>query len=236
MAFIEGMSQTWAEALIYGNTATNASQFMGLSTFYNAASTSEAKNAANFIDGKGVGSSNTSMWEVGWNEGTFYCVYPRAGKAGLDMFDYGLDQRAYDTLGNPFAAYTTEYRWRGGLVPQDWRNCVRYGNIDTTAAGLAGPAAPDLFAMLVQGQYLFPAAGRANSGIDSTDAPRDRSVGVRLVIYGNRTILHYLHLQSIRDRNVLLRIEDYAGKPIYGFEDVPIKLVDQILNTEARVT
>jgi hypothetical protein len=40
----------------------------------------------------------------------------------------------------------------------------------------------------------------------------------------------------MRDRNVLLRIEDYAGMPIDGYRGIPVKCVDQILNTEATVT
>ncbi|HLX18454.1 MAG TPA: hypothetical protein VKS24_24975 [Bradyrhizobium sp.] len=236
IAFMEGLSQTWAEALIYGNTAAIPSQFMGLAPFYNTASTGTAKNAANVIDAKGVGSSNTSFWGIGWNEGTFYCVFPRAGKAGLDMFDRGDTVPAYDTLGNPFAAFTTEFRWRGGLVPQDWRNGVRIANIDTTAAGLQGPNAPDLFSLLAQMMYLFPALGKRNSGIGSTDAPRDRSVGVRAVIYVNRTGRHWMDIQATRDRNVLLSIDDYAGNPTMGYRDVPIRIVDQIVNSESRVT
>lgn len=236
IAFMEGMSQTWAETLIYGNTASNAAQFMGLAPFYNTVSTATAKNASNVIDAKGVGSSNTSFWLVGWNEGTFYCVFPRAGKAGLNMEDKGDTVPGYDSLGNRFEAYTSYFRWRGGLVPQDWRNGVRIANIDTTAAGLAGPNAPDLFSLLAETMYMLPALGKRQSGIGTTDAPRDRSVGVRAVIYVNRTGRHWMDVQATRDRNVLLRVEDYAGMPTMGYRDVPIKIVDQILNTEQRVT
>lgn len=235
IAFMEGLSQTWAETLVYGNTVTNAAQFMGLAPFYNTKSTATAKNATNVIDAGGVGSSNTSFWLIGWNEGTFYCVFPRAGHAGLDMQDKGDTVPGYDSLGNRFEAYTSYFRWRGGLVPQDWRNGVRIGNIDTTAAGLLGPNPPDLFAYMIQSMYLPPALGKRQSGIGSTDAPRDRSVGVRAVFYMNRTGLHYLHLQAVRNRNVLVRMDDYAGRPVTGFLDIPIRCVDQIINTEGRI-
>jgi hypothetical protein len=39
----------------------------------------------------------------------------------------------------------------------------------------------------------------------------------------------------MRDRNVLLRIEDYAGIPVDGINGIPIKISDQLLTTESRV-
>jgi hypothetical protein len=235
IAIMEGLSQTWAETLIYGNTVANRAQFMGLAPFYNTRSTSTALNASNVIDGGGRGTSNTSAWLIGWREGTFYMAFPRGWREGLQMEDQGDVVPGFDNAGNEFKAWRTYFRWRGGLVPQDWRNAVRIANLDTTAAGLQGPNAPDLFAMLIQAMRLFPAAGRAQSGITMTDAPRDASMGVRICIYGNRTFLHYLDIQSIRGRNVLLSSTDYAGQPCDVFRRLPIRTVDQIVNSESAI-
>lgn len=238
IAFMEGMGQTWEETLIYGNTAANPAQFMGLAPFYNTSSTATGvKNAANVINcGSASGSTaNTSFYMVGWNEGTFFCAFPRGSRAGLQMEDKGDVVPGYDSLGNRFEAYTFYFCQKGGLVPQDWRNGVRGANIDTTNAGLAGPNAPDMFSIFANAMYLPPALGKRQSGIDKTDAPRDRSVGVRMVIYMNRTLRHWLDVQATRDRNVLLRVEDYDGRVVDGYRDVPMKISDQILNTEAHI-
>lgn len=235
IAIMEGLSQTWTETLVYGNTVANPAQFMGLAPFYNTRATASAANAANVIDGGGRGTSNTSMWLVGWREGTMFGVFPRGWKEGLQMEDRGDVVPGFDSMGNPFPAWTSFFRWRGGLCPQDWRNVVRMANLDTTAAGLAGPNAPDLFAILIESMRMLPALGKRQSGIDRTDAPRDASMSVRPVIYTNRTGGHYLDLQSVRDRNVLLSSTDYAGQPCIVFRGIPIKNVDQILNTEAAV-
>ena len=40
----------------------------------------------------------------------------------------------------------------------------------------------------------------------------------------------------MRQRNVLLRIDDYAGKPVMAYRDIPFKVVDQISNNEATIT
>ena len=235
IAIIEGLGQTWVENLFYGNTVANRAVFMGLAPFYNTRSTASAANAANVIDGGGRGTSNTSGWLIGWRQGTIFGVFPRGWKEGLQMEDRGDVVPGFDSLGNPFPAWTTFFRWRGGLCPQDWRNAVRIANLDTTAAGLAGPNAPDLFALLIQAMRMLPALGKRQSGISKTDAPKDASMGVRAVFYTNRTLGHYLDLQSVRGRNVLLSSTDYAGNPVTAFRDLPIKNVDQVINSEATI-
>ena len=57
----------------------------------------------------------------------------------------------------------------------------------------------------------------------------------RTVIYANRTLQTFLHLQAMNSKNVNLTIGEYAGKKIPEFLGIPIKRVDALLNTEARV-
>src|SRR6185369_2382427 len=95
---------------------------------------------------------------------------------------------------------------------------------------------PDLFALMAQMVLLFPKFTKSTSGIVKTDAPDDNAVGVRPVFYCNRTVRHYMDIQMIRNKNVLLSMKDYAGEPTEGYRGIPIKIVDQILNTEQNVT
>jgi hypothetical protein len=142
----------------------------------------------------------------------------------------------YDSLGNRFEAYTSWFRQMIGIVPIDWRYCGRIANIDTTSAGLAGPNALDIFATLRQLMLLPPTLTAATSGITEVDAPDEPAPGIRPIIYTNRTGRHWMDVQAMRDRNVLLRLEDYAGKPCDGINGIPIRVSDQLLNTESRVT
>ena len=235
VAFLEGMSQTIAQTFWYGNTTVNPSTFMGFSTFYNTISTATAQNAANVINGGGTGSSNTSIWLVGWGMESIFAVFPMGSKAGLAMEDKGDVVPGYDSVGNRFEAYTSWFRQQAGLVPKDWRYAARIANLDTTTAGLAGPNPPDLFKLMAQAVMLMPTTTKAMSGITETDDPRG-DIGKRFVWYGNRTSLMWMDIQSIRDRNVLLTIDDYAGKPVRSWRDFPVKCVDQILTTEAALT
>ena len=234
-AFLEGMSQTIAQTIFYGNTTQTPSEFMGLSSFYNTINTANALNAANVIDGGGTASNNTSIWMVGWSPRSFYCIYPRGSKAGLDMDNKGDVMPGLDALGNRFEAYTTWFRQQAGLVPNDWRFAQRIANIDTTNAGLAGSNPPDLFALFAQMFLMSPTSSRSGGNVTKTDDPNGE-LQVREVIYMNRTGRHWLDVQAMRQRNVLLSIDDYAGKPVDGIRGRPVKIVDQILNTESRVT
>ncbi len=235
VAFLEGMGQTMAQTFFYGNTVTTPAQFMGLSPFYNTAATANAQNAANVIDCGGTGSSNASLWLVCWGERTIFAVYPRGSKAGLTMEDKGDTVPGFDALGNRFEAYTSWFRQQGGLCPQDWRYAVRAANIDVTNAGLAGANAADLFAQMAQMLLMPPHLGKGTSGITKTDAVNEPSPGIRPVFYCNRSIRHWMDVQAMRDRNVLLRLEDYAGMPCDAYRGIPIKIVDQLLTNEARV-
>ena len=236
VAFLEGMGQTMEQTAVYGNTTVTPAQFMGLAPFYNTLTAATAQNAVNVLSGGGSGSSNTSLWLLCWGERTIFGVYPRGSKAGITHEDKGDTVPGYDSLGNRFEAYTSWFRHQLGLVPQDWRFGVRLANLDTTTAGLAGPSAYDLFAGMAQMMLMPPYLGKGTSGIVKTDAPNDPAPGIRPVFYCNRTTRHWMDVQAMRDRNVLLRIEDYAGRPIDGYRGIPIKISDQIVNTEATVS
>lgn len=236
VAFLEGMGQTIEQTTWYGNTAATPAEFMGLSAFYNTLTASTAQNAANVIGGGGTGSSNASIWLICWGMRTIYGLYPRGSKAGLAMEDKGDTVPGYDSLGNRFEAYTSWFRQMVGLCPEDWRYGARIANIDVTNAGLAGPNALDLFATMAQMMMLPPHLSKATSNITKTDAPDEPAPGIRPIIYCNRTVRHWMDVQAMRDRNVLLRLTDYAGMPCDTYRGLPIKISDQLLTTEATVS
>jgi hypothetical protein len=236
VAFIEGMGQTIEQTAWYGNTATNPAEFMGFATFYNTVTVGNAQNAQNVIDGGGTGSDNASMYLVNWGERTVTGVYPRGSRAGLNSDDLADTRPAYDSAGNPYEAWTTYFEHNMGLCPMDWRQVVRICNIDVTNAGLAGPDALDLFVAMSQMVMQTPAQGKMASGITETDAPSDPVPGTRPAIYCNRTVRFWMDVQGMRDRNVLNTQKDAAGMVQDDFRGIPVRISDQLLNSEARVT
>ena len=236
MAHVEGLSQQIASALFYSNEATNPQQFTGFSPIYNTVSTTNAKNALNVIDAGGTGSSNLSIWLVGWGDNTCFGIFPKGSQAGLVYEDKGDVVPAYDTNGNRFEAYTSYFCHKIGLCVKDWRYNVRIANVDTTTAGLLGAAPADLFALMSRAVVRLPTATRRLSGITESDAPGDPVPGISPAFYVNRTGREFMDIQAIRDKNVLLSSKDYAGDPVIMFRDVPIRVVDALTNTESRLT
>ena len=55
VSFLEGLSQTMAETLIYGNEKNDKAKFTGLAARYSSLSTDEKKIGFNVIDGGGTG-------------------------------------------------------------------------------------------------------------------------------------------------------------------------------------
>ena len=234
-AFMQGMAQTVAGQMIYGNALTNPAAFTGFEAFYNTVNANTADNAANVFDGGGTGSNNTSLVLISWNPRTLYGVYPKGSKAGLEMTPLDSTELAYDSAQNPMRAKITWFKQEAGFCVEDWRWGARIANLDVTAAGLGGTNPYDIFAHLSQLMLRLPDAGEAISGIDETDAKSEMGLVTRPAIYANRTLRGYLDIQAIRDKNVLLTMNDYAGKPVTSYRSVPIRLVDQIKSSESRV-
>lgn len=235
MSFIEGLSQQVASALMYSNEATNPQQFTGFMPNYNTITATNAKSAVNVIDCGGTGSSNASILLVGWGDNTTYGIFPKGSPAGLQYQNKGDVNPAYDANNNRFEAYTSYFKWQLGLAIKNWQYNVRLANIDTTTAGILGTSAPDLFAFLSQAVVKLPTASRRTSGITEVDAPNEPSPGIAPALYMNRTIRAALDVQAIRDRNVLISSKEYAGQPTEMFRDIPIRVVDAMTNSEARV-
>jgi len=235
MAHIEGMSQQVSGALIYSNEGTTPGQMTGFAPIYNTVNPATAYNAANVIDGGGTGSSNSSIWYVNWGDTTTYGIFPKGTPSGIVYEDKGDVRALYDAAGNQFEGYTSFFRIKFGLCVNDWRYNVRIANIDTTNAGLAGSNPADLFVLLSKAMGKIPSSSRRVFNASETDDPADPKPGTMPVIYVNRTIQENLDIQAIRDKNVLISMRDYAGQPVVGFRDIPIRTVDQLLTNEARV-
>lgn len=235
MAFLEGMNQQMAQTIFYGNTQVNPERFLGLAPRFSTVNTANAANAANVIDAGGTGSTNTSVWLVCWGPTTVHGIFPKGSKAGLQMQDVTTPAPVLDANGNPYQAYQTHYKWDCGLTVRDWRFVVRICNIDVNALG--GGSAPDLVNLLIQAIHKVPVMPRAAANVQSATEARGGvplSFG-RPAIYCNRTIATWLDIQQRKDSRAFLTLSEIQGRPVLNFRGIPIRVVDALLNTEARV-
>jgi hypothetical protein len=232
MAFLEGMSQQVAATLIYGNQAINPERFTGLAPRYSTINTANSQTANNVLSAGGSANVNTSIWITVWGNDTSHVTFPKGKITGLQHRDMG-EWPVNDSAGNTFQAYRDHFKWEIGYVLRDWRYTARIANIDVTQ--LTGVSAANLINFLVRGLYRLPTAPSSATTIQTSDTPQIRANMGRTVIYCNRLIRTYLDLQAMNKTNVLLRIEEFDGKPITTFRGIPIRTCDAILNNEANV-
>lgn len=223
-AFIEAMNQTQAGAMFYGNPGTDPRQFLGFQTRYSSLS---AGNGQNILDAGGTGSNNCSIYLVVWGENTVFCPFPKGSKAGLQHEDLG-EGDVLDANNNYFRALRSLYQWDNGLAVKDWRYVVRIANINVTdLTSQSGTQASTAATQII------------NLMSRALDRVPNLSMG-RPVFYANRTLYSMLRVAALNKSNAALSIENALtqfGTPyaLTKFLGIPLRKVDQLLNTESRV-
>jgi hypothetical protein len=234
---IEGISQQIASAIFYSNEATTPAQITGFMPFYSSLVASTLQTAKNVVDAGGTGSSNASIMRVDWGDHTVFGIYPKGSQAGLIYEDKGEFRQLYDQYGNGFEGYTSYFEWMLGLALMNWSYVGRVANIDTTTGtnGLKSATPPDLNVLMIELAAKIPTSPRRMFGITEVDAPGDPMPGTSPTWYCNRAVRAGLDIQSIRDKNVLISMKEYAGEPVEFWRDAPVRVCDSLLNTETKV-
>jgi hypothetical protein len=216
MAFLEGLSQQVAQAMIYGDTRVSPERFMGLAPRFSSLS---AQNGNQIVNAAGS-TARTSIWMVRWSPSTLHAIFPKGSTAGFQRTDLGEDTKV-NPDGSMLQVLRTHYQWKVGMSLRDWRFVSRIANIDSSAlasAGNSGYSGPNLITLMIEAyNRLF------------NHAP---GVGV---IYCNRTVKAALDKIAQAKSNVWLTIGEYAGQPTTMFYGYPIRVVDAIVNNEAAV-
>lgn len=219
-AFLEALSQEMASQVIYGNVATDPEKFTGFAPRFNDLS---ATNAGQIVDGGGTGSDNTSVWFVTWSDRGSHLLYPKGTTAGVKREDKG-EQRVTDGNGNPYFVKEEMFTWHAGLTVRDWRTVSRIANIDVSDLQ-AGSV--DIYALMRKAFWKWK-------------KHRTRSEGVKMAIYCNADVLEALDADSTPTTGtsssfVRLKPTEVDGREVMGYRGIPVRQVDAILNTEARV-
>lgn len=211
MDFIEGLSQTLASTLIYGNFQTDGNQFDGLAVRLAALANPMVYNAG------GSGADVTSIYAVQWAPNRCFMAYPRgAANAGIKREDLGIETK-HGTDGSSNTTLLRVYRdrfvVRAGLVVLHDRAIGRLANIEST--GSSNIFNPDHLVALLN---RFP----------------DEARGV--VLYCNQTVKTQIDIAAMGKTNGFYTSEDIFGRPVSMFRGTPIHRVDKILNTETALT
>jgi hypothetical protein len=210
---IEGMNQTLATKIFYGDESSAPEEFTGLSPRY---ADKTAENGDNMIDG-GAANGQTdcaSIWLVCWSPNTCHGIIPKGSKAGLQTHDLGevTDQ---DTVGGTTGlrqVYRTHYRWDVGMTVRDWRYAVRIHSIDRSLLTADAATGPDLNDLMFQAWTEIP----------------NPSMG-RCAWYMDKQILSFLRRQTAAAvSNSTLTTEMVGGTMQTSWGGIPIRRVDAL--------
>lgn len=218
---MEAMNQEMASSLFYADQKTAPNEFTGLAARYGALGGGAAGNQ--IVDAGGTGSDNTSVWFVTWGDHSCHLLYPEGTKAGIEREDKG-EQRVTDAAGDAYYVKEETFTWHMGLAVKDWRYNARIANIDVSNL-IAGSV--DLFKFMRAAYYKL-------------QSRRMDAKTSRIAIYCNRTVLEALDALATPTGTanataLQLRREELEGKEVLSYRGIPIREVDAILNTEARV-
>jgi len=219
VAHTEAMNQEMQQTFFFGNSTIDPEEFTGFSPRY---SDTTADIGQNIILGGGSGSDNASIWLVVWGPNTVFGIFPKGTRAGLVHEDLGIEtvETTAGIAGNRMRAYRDRFQWKAGLAVKDWRYAVRIANIDISAL-VSQVSAADLVELMIQAIHRIPnmALGRPS-------------------FYMNRTVFEFLDIQ--RRNDVIsgggLKFENVDGRVIGFFRGIPIRKVDQLIETEATVS
>ena len=174
----------------------------------------------NTIGGGGTGSNNTSIWLIGWSEKTICGLFPKNTRAGIMHKDLGerLVYGANGMGGGMNTAFVDQWDWHHGLMTKDWRYAARIPNLNTNA--LVTDGGVDIADLMLRAMDKLPTL-----------------TGVRPVFYMNRTARTALRRQQKKNVQTggQLNYNVVDGKPVYDFQGIPIRIVDQLITTESQV-
>lgn len=209
-AFIEGLGQTVASDILYGDSNTNPDSMHGL------AARMDAADARFVIDGGGTGSDVTSIYVATWGPTSAYLIYPKnmAATLGVQHTDKGVVTS--ETASGLIEVQRDHFVIRCGLVVRDPRAIGRYANIEVS--GGSNEFDEDNLITLVNNMTKGP--------------------GTR--IYCNEVMLTKMQIRLKDKNNVNFAPGGNAlsGEPPLYFQGIPIRVIDReiLLNTETAIS
>lgn len=225
---------------IYGSPELSADTFMGVAPRYGSKA---ALSGDQIVDAGGTGSDNTSMYLITWGGKGANLLYPEGSVAGFEHKD--MTPNGPQLIDAPITTADRKQMlgyvdWLGihlGMTLGDYRSGGRIANIDVSDLKKdATTGGADLLDLLVDLKWKVN-TDYAGLGIDMQTG---ELVQGRSVLYVNRTVAAFLDKQARNAKGLELRHEQVLGRDAKNrfqlyYGDWEIRVLDSILNTEARV-
>jgi hypothetical protein len=214
---IESMGQKFFTTLLYGDPLVTPEEFLGIAPRYDSLATAQS-TAVQIIDAGGNDTDLTSIYLVGWGEGSVQAFYPKGSKAGIIHTPYE-ERLVTDEDGLQYPAVQDWFELDAGLAVEDYRNIVRIANIDISLLEADASAGADLINLMVM----------------ALESLNNRE-GLNPVFYVPRVVSSYLRMQITNKSNVWLSTGEVAGQKVTSFDNATVRRMDAILLNESRVT
>lgn len=214
-AFLAGLALTQAEDFVYGNHTADLAQINGL-----------AIRVPKLVTGgyvvqpatpNATALESTSVYLIKWGRKTTHLFYPQGAEGmGIKRQFRGLVDET-DSNGKKYPAYVTFFACQFGLTVKDRRSVGRIANCKT--GGTSGvPDGLEILSKVIELRNKMP-AGEGN-----------------IAIYCNSTIKTAFDIYALTKANMCYYTDDPWGKKVTMFQDMRIRQVESILNTEAIIT
>jgi len=215
MAFMEGLSQQMADALITETEAGHPERFNGLQNYLNDL------DQTTVFDGGNAG--GTSIYAVNWSPATVFGIYPAAA-ANRGTLGLGIDTNPSGSSNekeklsdgtNPYYGYVTKFTWWTGLVVRDELAVGRYANINATVGG-SDSFDEDLLIQLLEYGHFRPR---------------------QTALYVCKEVKAQMRIRLKNKGNVMFGLSTgLSGEEILTFGETPVYRHDAIKTNESTVT
>jgi len=217
---IQAAAHELADLILYGSPEEDHRQVPGIFHILSTLNTSEP-TSKQIVDAGGVGSDNSSILFVSWGKGKVYGIFEEGTTAGLTRTDRGIVQIPGSVAGTWYWGYEENFEVDHGFAFEDYRAMARIANIDVSNLKTPEDAA-NLFKLMTRALYKIPPMLRQQKG----------------KIYVNSTIMSFLDEQAQAQVGAGggLNYMNYQGEQVLSFRGWMIQEMDNMLNTESRVT
>lgn len=218
-AHLEGFSQGVCNHIFNGTSASAPEKFLTLNERYKTPDATDPWNPASagqygVIDMGGTGVDTTSVWLIQHGKTKFHGIIPKNDpQAGIKKTDMGVHYfLAENSKQKPYMI--EEVAWTVGICVEDVKSIVRVRNIESAIASIASNRT--LWQKLLEAREMF-------------NGPET------VWMYTNRRIRAQLKIMVADKVNVQYSVENPYKIPLLTFDDMPIRRLDAISNSETAV-
>jgi hypothetical protein len=205
--------------IIYGSTATDPDQFIGIHARLDTPSTDRTQAGYNLLSGGGAGADNMSVLGIVHSTETFHGIYPQGIDSGMkiDRFDEVTIEDP-NTSTNELVGYKRFVQQILGIAVPSWRGLVRICNIDNSLLTADVSTGADLNVLF---QRMAMRLNRVKNGMKK--------------IYVNDTVYSFIMQQLSKTVGGNVGFSQVQGQEQVAFWGIPIDRCDTLTIAEATV-